>query len=150
MASPQIVVFFLYSETTGGPLTGATPTFETYLDTSGGAVGNPAISEVGGGAYKFTPVFPTDKGLLYIIDAGVGAGANPRFQSGFLRPEDFNIDVLTDLNDELMGKWQVHTTGGDANRLVLYRQDDTVLKKFDLKDASGVPTFTDPFSRIPV
>jgi len=148
MSAPKIAVFFIYSEMTGAPLPGATPVFDSYVDDTGTPVAPPVISEIGGGAYKFTPVFPTDKGLVYVIDSGIGA--TPRYQAGFLRPEDYNIDFITDLNDQAFGKWQVVTIGGDANRLVLYRQDGSVLKKFDLVDANGNPTFTDPFRRNPV
>lgn len=49
------------------------------------------------------------------------------------------------------GKWQIHSSGGDANRLVLYDEDGTTpLYKFDLADVSGLPTFTSPFRRTPV
>ena len=148
MTTPKIVVFFIYSETTGEPLPGAFPIFTTYNDDTGAPVAPPAITEIGGGAYRFTPVFTAGKGLVYTIDSAIGAA--PRFQSGFLRAEDYNIDILTDLGDELLGKWQLVTVGPDANRLVLYRQDNSVLKKFDLADASDVPTFTNPFKRTPV
>lgn len=58
---------------------------------------------------------------------------------------------VSDLQDEALGKWQVFTTGADANRLVLYRQDGvTVLKKFDLTDANGAPAVINPFKRTPV
>lgn len=58
---------------------------------------------------------------------------------------------VVDLQDEALGKWQVFTTGPDANRLVLYRQDGvTVLKKFDLADANGSPAVVNPFRRTPV
>lgn len=64
------------------------------------------------------------------------------------------VDTFTrvvDLQDETLGRWEVVTTGPDANRLVLYRQDGvTVLKKFNLQDASGSPTVINPFRRIPV
>lgn len=49
------------------------------------------------------------------------------------------------------GKWQIHVTGADANRLVIYGTDGvTPLKKFDLKDAAGDATFINPFTRTPV
>lgn len=149
MASPKIVIFFLFDEATGVPLTGATPTFDTYKDDAGVDVSQPTITEIGGGAYKFTPVFPTDKGLAFLVNGGVGSA--PRRQSGFLRPEDYNLDILTDLGDEAFGKWEIKTTGPDANRLVLYRQDGvTILKKFDLFNSVGSPTYQNPFKRTPV
>lgn len=48
------------------------------------------------------------------------------------------------------GRWKIHVTGADANRLVLYDTDDvTPLLKFDLKDNGGVATFVNPFERVP-
>lgn len=149
MSSPKNVVFFLFDETTGAPYTGATPTFDTRLDTTGATVAAPVITELGGGAYIFTPVFPTDRGLAFVVNGGVGT--NPRRQSIFLRPEDYDIDLIVDLHDGLVGKWQVFTTGPDANRIVLYKADGvTVLKKFDLADAAGAATTNNPFRRTPV
>ena len=49
------------------------------------------------------------------------------------------------------GRWKIHVTGGDANRLVLYDTDDvTPILKFDLKDSGGSATFVNPFERVPV
>lgn len=70
---------------------------------------------------------------------------------GIVTTQSAHSLTLTDLKDIGIGKWQVFTSGGDANRLVLYRQDgSTVLKKFDLKDAVGDPTYINPFARNPV
>lgn len=68
---------------------------------------------------------------------------------------DTNTAALaTNLNTVLeyhTGKWEIKVTGPDANRLILYKPDGvTVLKKFDLKNANGDPTFVNPFQRIPV
>jgi hypothetical protein len=87
-----------------------------------------------------------------------------------MRPEDFNLDnadvptssvvaggstTLEPKIDELLqiqkGKWQIFTSGPDANRLVIFQADGvTVLKKFELFDANGVPTSINPFRRVPV
>lgn len=49
------------------------------------------------------------------------------------------------------GRWKIHITGADANRLVLYDTDNvTPLLKFDLKDSGGSATFINPFERYPV
>lgn len=153
MASPKIVVFWLYDALTGDRLEGATPTFEVYQDDTGTPIAQPAITEIGEGAYKFTPVFPTDKWILYVINTG--AGVIPAKKEATLRPEDYIEDALeaglTDLTDVALGKWEVRTTGPDANRLILYREDGTtVLKKFDLTSSIGAPTTTNPFKRTPV
>lgn len=58
---------------------------------------------------------------------------------------------MADLRDEALGKWEIFTTGPDANRLVLYKSDGvTVLKKFDLANSAGSPAFVNPFKRTPV
>lgn len=58
---------------------------------------------------------------------------------------------MDDVVDYHQGKWEIKTTGPDANRLILYRADGvTVLKKFDLADAAGNPTYISPFKRTPV
>jgi hypothetical protein len=149
MSSPKLQGFFLYDATTGAPLAGITPTFSTYKDDTGANVAQPAITEVGGGCYSFTPVFTTDKAIFFIIDATVAS--EPRYVAGVLRPEDFYVDRVEDLYQEAFGKWQIHTTGGDANRLVLYKTDGvTVLQKFDLQNAAGDPISVNPYIRIPV
>lgn len=49
------------------------------------------------------------------------------------------------------GRWKIHTTGGDANRLVLYAADGvTPIQKWDLKDSTGTATAgVDVFERVP-
>lgn len=153
MPSPQIEVLFFYDLSTGAPLTGLTPVFEFYKDDLGANLTPPTITEIGGGAYKFTPAFPADplRAVIYVVDAG--ATANPRRQARFVRPEDWNTDVfdMGDVQDAVLGKWEIKTTGPDANHLIFYRLDGvTVLKKFLLTDAAGVPTTINPFKRTPV
>jgi hypothetical protein len=101
MASPHTIVFFLYDATsaTSAPLAGATPVFDSYTDTSGTPIAQPAISAVGGGAYKFTPVFAANTSIVAIIDGG--AGSAPRRQAMYLRPEDFDIDIVGDIQSRL-------------------------------------------------
>lgn len=49
------------------------------------------------------------------------------------------------------GRWKIHTSGPDANRLVIYDIDGvTALKKFNLLDASGTGTTVNPYERVPV
>lgn len=149
MASPKIEVFFLY-DGTGAPLTGVVPTFDTYRRDDGtDLIGTaPAITEIGGGAYKFTPVFPTDHGIAYVVNGG--ASANPRRSARYMRPEDYATDLVQDLYDAEFGKWQIFTSGADNHRLVMYRPDTSILKKFDLFDSAGAPTSINPFRRDPL
>jgi hypothetical protein len=148
MASPQIFTFFLFDETTGAPFPGQAPAFDSYNDDTGTPVTPPTITDTGAGAYTFTPVFPVDKGLAFVINGG--AGTSPRYQAGFLRPEEFYVDLILDLNDVAFGKWEIKTAGPDNNRLILYRPDGSVLKKFDLTDVSATPSPVDTYKRNPV
>jgi len=149
MASPKIEVLFFYSASTGAPLTGLTPTFTTYSDTSGTPVAQPAVSEIGGGAYKFTPTLTANQGIVYVLDAG--ATATPRYATRYMRYEDYFTDYTKDIYQYEQGRWKIFTTGPDANRMVFYEDDGTtVLKKFDLLDSAGSPTTSSPFERDPV
>jgi len=63
-------------------------------------------------------------------------------------------DVVTDtsvLRKYADGRWKIHVTGGDANRLVLYDTDGTTpLIKFNLFDAGGTATSSNPYERVKV
>lgn len=60
------------------------------------------------------------------------------------------LAVVNTLKKYEEGRWKIHITGPDANRLVLYDTDDvTPLLKFDLKDSGGAATFFNPFERVP-
>ncbi len=49
------------------------------------------------------------------------------------------------------GRWKIHTTGPDANRIVYYADDGvTIVAKFDLKDISGNPTHKGAYERVRV
>ena len=150
MASPKIEVFFLY-DMTGAPLAGLTPAFNIYKDDEGADLDKPDITEIGGGAYKFTPDITTipDRGIVYIIDGGVTS--NPRYLARYVRPEDYAVDYIEEFHQLEFGKWQIVTSGGDANKLVIYKPDGvTVLKKFALADKNGLPTSTNPYRRTPL
>lgn len=152
MAAPRIEVFAVFNPSTGAPLTGAAGgmSFSTYTDDLGVAVTpQPSITEIGGGLYRFTPTFPpsASRALVYVVNTG---GNVPAYYFRLVRPEDWNADKIQDLMDVAFGKWQIFSTGPDANRIVLYRADGvTVLARFDLKNLSGNPSITNVFQRIP-
>lgn len=96
MASPKYLVFFIFDQITGAPITGATIGvsgihFLSYKDHNGANISQPTIVEMGGGGYGFIPTFSTDQGISYCIDCG--SGAQPPNVFGYLRPEDYYVDV---------------------------------------------------------
>jgi hypothetical protein len=151
MSSPRLEVFFLFESDGVTPLTGHTGmTFTTYKNDLGDDLAQPTVTEIGGGAYKFTILYPDDRGVIYVLDTD---GANPAAITRFARVEDYAAEAMGDFQDGLdaiLGKWEIKTTGADANRLVMYRQDGSVLKKFNLYDRNGLPTSVNPFKRDPV
>jgi hypothetical protein len=90
MASPKVEVFFAYDSVTGLPKPGLVPTFSSYTTEAGVAiVPQPSITDVGGGAYEFTPVFADPAhGIIY----QVATGASPGYWGRYMRPEDWNDD----------------------------------------------------------
>ena len=146
MASPRVEVFIVL-DAAGTPVTGATITFSTYKNTAGANLAQPAITEIGGGAYMFTPVFldPT-KGIVYVADTG--AGHLPRYYTRYIRPEDWDLD---DVRQFLTGKWQIFTSGPNANQMICYDDDGTTpLYTFNLLSSTGVPSTLNPYTRDPV
>jgi len=157
VGSPTTEVFFVYNLADGTPLTGAAAgmSFDTYKNSSGTNITpQPTITEIGGGAYGFTPSFSdANHGTVYVLNTGTNG--NPARVARYMRPEDYAPDsiltIVTQIQSYTEGKWKIFTTGPDANRLVIYDVDGvTVLKKYDLQDASGSPTYINPFVRIPV
>jgi hypothetical protein len=74
------VSFGLY-DAAGAPLAGAAPTFAQYRDRLGNARTAPALLELGGGQYGFTPTDADEAtGVTFLIDAG--ASSTPRRYSG--------------------------------------------------------------------
>lgn len=145
-------VFFVKSTATNLPLTGAAGTmaFETYVNDLGAAVTPPSIVELGGGLYGFTPVFASAiRGIAYVVTTT--ALGNPDRVYRYMRPEDWNPDKIDTLMQIEVGKWEIKTTGPDANRLIFYDTDGTTeLYKFDLFNSIGVASVLNPYKRVPV
>jgi len=142
--SPKIVVFFLYDASTGAPKAGETPVFATYKDDLGSNVSQPAISAIGGGAYKFTPAFTTGRGIAFNISSG--STALPLYQGGYLRPEDYLVDDIDIVSKVQKNRWKVTN-----NQLIIYDDDGTTpYYTFNLFDENGAPTTTKIFERVPV
>src|SRR5271165_5193094 len=129
MSSPQIVTFFVFNPNTGAPVTGlaGSMVWTTHKDETGATVTPPTIVEIGGGAYYFTPTFASPShGIAYVVT--IGSSHEPPFISGYLRPEDYAGDLISDLHAVAVGKWSINTS---TNVLTLYKEDGvTILKQF--------------------
>jgi hypothetical protein len=148
--SPKVISFTVY-DNTGAPLNGivGSITFNSYEDSSGGSPSQPAFSAAGGGQYYWTPLFadPT-KGIFYTVDCG--ASANPRYFSGYIRPEDWNGDLVSRVVAIQEGKKVISPFGANANQEVCYDVDGTtILQVQSLFDVNGAPTASDPYSSVP-
>jgi hypothetical protein len=146
MASPTPEVIVVY-DNNGDPLPGAVADMSWAKSSTeaGASIITPAITDIGGGVYTFTPpIPPIGHGWVYVL----ATGHQPKYYTRYFRPEDYNADLLPDIKNFLFGTWKIFTTGADANRMVFYAPDGiTVMAKYDLKDASGVATVFNPFSR---
>ena len=142
MASAKLEVVFIFDDA-GEPLTGLTPTFAVYKDDTGSDVAQPAITEVGGGAYKFTPVFPTDKGLVYILDTD---GGFPAYLARYMRPEDYLDQALSDASLSRKFLFSQQELGADGHLVHIDPDDSSELAEFILRDAADAAT-TGPIVR---
>jgi phage-related protein len=88
------VVFALY-DSTGAPLTTATPTFARYVGSDGVPRTAPAISNLGGGLYGFTPV-GSDYTVGTAYEINCGAGASPARANGAITVGAFVAFALYD------------------------------------------------------
>lgn len=173
MGSPQIEVFLVFDKSTGLPVAGRLSdlSFSSYTDETGSNVTpQPTFSEIGNGAYKFTPSFPSSShGIMYVVNTGTNT-ANP-YVYRYMRPEDWKTDnlpadpasdttvtsVKSDTSTMLPhvvqtrhlteGRWKVDSIN---STLTAYAQDGTtILQVWNLKDSHGNPTSLNPFERIP-
>ena len=104
----------------GIPATGLSPSITTFKKVSDGSdVGSPpAITETGGGWYKFTyaPAFD----IVLVIDGGATLDDSERYASGKITPEDDNISNLDVASstlstfDPLLDTVDVGEVGGNA------------------------------------
>lgn len=61
-----------------------------------------------------------------------------------------DLGFLATIKKVVANKMKIFVTGPDANKMVVYEDDEaTVFKKFSLKDSGGAPTSTNPFERDP-
>lgn len=151
--SPQIEVFWIYSLSTGAPLTGQTGnmSFSFYADDLGVAITpQPTITEVGGGAYKFTPAFAGDgRAAVYTLHIN-NVDASPAYVNRLVRKEDWYPDLIARIQAITEGHWKISTVGADANTLTLYdKNGTTVLQQWSLFDNVGLPTTTKIYERRP-
>lgn len=108
------ISFALYDAVTGAPLTGATPAFVQYRDILGNARTPPAITELGGGQYGFSPTDADEAArVAYLLDAG--AGAQPRRYAGAIHTPTQPF-IAFHLEDDAGALW----AGGASPTFALY------------------------------
>lgn len=86
MANERTVVFNIYRQDTGAPLAGQVLAFAAYVDTSGIPRTPPAITDLGDGAYSFTPSeADVTAGVAYEFSCGSNASPTRMYGSvGYL------------------------------------------------------------------
>ncbi len=153
MASPRAIGFTVY-DLAGAPLAGAVPVFTVYCDQAGTDIlPVPAIIEIKGGGYYFIPTLVAGSNLYYTIDCG--ANTLDRYQTGLVRPESFDVDLLPTIDASaaiaatqatLGAKFggnssEIPTAGPNLNTEIVYDDDGvSVLAQYDLFDENGNPT----------
>lgn len=88
------MIYVIFFTTAGAPATGLSPTLITYKKVSDGSdVGSPpAVTEIGGGGYKFTAT-PAEA-LFVVIDGGAAlTNAFERYKVMQVTPNDGYLDV---------------------------------------------------------
>ena len=78
---------------------------------------------------------------------GVVTGAISTSEGNITDAIDLSLDYTKDFVE---GKWAIYTTGPNANKMILYKRNDEVLKTFNLLDKDGNATNTSPYQRVPV
>ena len=149
MASPKMEVFFLFNDATDAPKTGQTGlSFDSYKDEAGTDVSpQPAIVEIGGGAYGFTPAFPSSShGICYVLNCG--SGVFPTHVTRYMRSEDWLPDGIQTLLDVGLGG---ATVDAALKQMILYKPDGiTEIARFNLLDDTGAATVGPSiFSKVP-
>ena len=152
----NLQVFALF-DSGGAPLTGQSPTFTTYSDTTGASRTPPTISEIGGGLYGFDPTAADiTVGTVFMIDGGMSA--NPRYSYGYVAPgtgSSADITAILTAVTSIQGYWANKQTigvnpGPNQNQQVFYASDGTTpVLRFNLQDGDGNPTSGDIFTKIP-
>lgn len=134
-ASPQQVAFALFN-TDYTPATGQVLTFTTYNNENGTPITPPGISELGGGFYRFAPVFDSSHtAFAYLIDT---AGTiQPAVVYGYIDETDFSPPAPTPPEPSLFNTLSTTTT------TINYGQDT-----YDLTDLPLIDTQIDGITNI--
>jgi hypothetical protein len=120
----------VYFANAGVPETGLSPVWLTLKKVSDGSdfTPQPAITEIGGGWYKFTQPTDLSEDLTGVVDGTVTLADADRYVPVNLTPDDFG---MTDLIDALIEGSQ--ELDPNTNELIITRRDgSTVLVTYDL------------------
>lgn len=122
------------------------------------SVGASDWSEITAGAFSGTGMYLLKLSSGNVDQAGmavysVATAGNTTYVGAIkvvANEEADTYSIVSTLKKYEEGRWKIHITGPDANRLVIYDTDKvTPLLKFDLKDSGGAATFVNPFERTP-
>lgn len=107
----------------------------------------------GTGCYKLLlPASVTDLPGPFMY--AVKDNLHPAYIGAIKVVENEEVDTyekILDIHAAQVGRWEIKTSGPDANRFIVYADDGvTVVRKYDLIGADGLPTFINPFQRNPV
>ena len=134
-----IIAFF----TDGGtPKTGLSPTLDVWKTDGTQVVTAQAMTEIGGGFYKYEYT-GYDEDEDYVIRADGTATLSGYDRYVFSTNETAGIGKILKIGKN---KWEIK-----GNQFIIYDDDDTTeLYTFNLQTKSGSPTEKDPYKRIPV
>ncbi len=92
------MIYKLYFSNSGTPRTGLAPTWMVFLKVSDGSAytPQPAITEIGGGFYKFS-ITPTEDVVGTIDGGNVLSAAVDRYTFVSLSPSDSNVALITSI-----------------------------------------------------
>lgn len=89
-----------------------------------------------------TPATSSIAGDIAAIKTLIGTSPGGSYGTVFA-----NLEIIRKIETN---RWKIITTGGGANTMVIYADDGTTpLLTFNLYDSSGVPTYTNPYERLP-
>jgi len=126
-----------------GAVDSYTPTSGQWLEATSGAFASTGVYHL---IIPGTITLPQG-----VVTYAVAAGSAVTYVGAVKSVAYEESDTYVRMRQLQEGRWKIHTSGADANRLVLYASDGvTAIQKWDLKDAGGSATAgSNVFERVP-